>query len=210
MQATSDTRMTRLRSLIAALGLAAGVAGCDYMKNVVFDSAPPVPPPHAEHDLVIKDGKAYYNKTFIGPGVSVDVWKRLFGAPSSENPTAAYWTDMGLSAFLAHKPEQRPKMVSSLEVALEVFPKADPNDLDKAFPGRVLLDGAPLYKGVKMLYVNQYFRNDACKPPGGGVGLHESGLPGHYECFTPTYTYWLKVYQERRAVFVRRLHVQPK
>ena len=199
--------MTRLRSLIAVLVLTLGLSGCDYFKNVVFDSAPPVPPPHPKHDLVIKAGKAYYNRTFIGPGVSVEVWKRLFGAPSSKDSTAAYWTNLGLSALLGRKPGQPPDTVTTLEVSVEVFPKVDPSDLRKAFPGRVLLDGAPLYQGVKLLYVGQYFSNRACTAPGGGSGFGKSPLPGYYDCSTPTYLYTLKVYEEGRASFVRRLAI---
>jgi hypothetical protein len=180
------------------------------LKRDVLDLPPPHPARHPQHDLVIEEGKAYYNGTFIGPGLNVAVWERLFGPPSAQDSTGATWTNLGLSALLARKPGQAPGTVSSFEVALEVFPAAEPNTWKRAFPGRVLLDDAPLYKGVKMVHVNQFFRNPACEPPGGGVRFDESALPGHYECSTATYSYFLRVYQERRSVFVRQLSVIPR
>jgi hypothetical protein len=202
--------VNELRSRIAAVTLALCASSCDWLKNEVFDFAPPIPSPHPKYDLIVDHGKAYYNGTFIGPGVSVDVWKRALGPPSTDGATAAVWTNLGLMALLARKPGEAPGTVSSFRVAVEVFPEVDPAEMKKAFPGRVMLDGTPLYKGVKMIHVNQFFRNDACKPPGGGGGFNESALPGHYECSTPTYLYSLKVYEERRATFVRYLAVQAR
>jgi hypothetical protein len=200
----------KLRSVVSLVGLGLALSGCDWLKKDVLELPPPHPPRHPKHDLVIKDGKGYYNGTFIGPGVHVAEWKRLFGAPSTDGSSLAAWTNLGLRALLARKPGQAPGTVSSFEVAVEVFPAADPHDFKRAFPGRVLLDEAPLYKGVKMVHVNQFFRNEACEPPGGGVRFGESALPGHYECSTPAYTYWLDIYQERRSEFVRRLAIDPK
>lgn len=201
--------MSAFRLLVTIAGLCLALSGCDWLKRDVLELPPPHPAPHPQHDLVIQDGKAFYNGTFIGPGVHVDVWRRLFGSPSAADSTGATWTNLGLSARLARKPGQAPGTVSSFEVAVEVFPKVDGHGWKRAFPGRVLLDEAPLYKGVKMVHVGQFFRNDACVPPGGGRGFNESALPGHYECSTPTFTYWLRVYQERRSVFVRSLSIEP-
>ena len=199
-----------LLSVVTFVVLCLALSGCDWLKRDVLELPPPHPEPHPQHDLIIRDGKGYYNGAFIGPGVDVGVWKRLFGPPSAEDSTGATWSNLGLSALLARQRGQAPGTVSSFEVAVEVFPAVEPHGWKRAFPGRILLDQAPLYKGVKLVHVNQFLRNDACEPPGGGARFDESALPGHYECSTATYSYFLRVYQERRSVFVRQLSVIPR
>ncbi len=71
-------KLRKTLSVLAALPL---LAGCDWVKSVL-DIPPPVPPKHATHDLVIREGRAYYNEKFIGPGLLLSEVEQVLGPPT--------------------------------------------------------------------------------------------------------------------------------
>lgn len=167
------------------------------------DEAPPVPPPHPKHDIVIERGIVHYNKVALGPGVPLQRWIDRFGPPSRQELGWAYWDALGLTVGASTaKSQAAPNCVRLL------FEPAIDGKKQRAFPGRVLLEGAPLYRDVHVNHVNRRMRLTCSQFPK-SAHFAKSGLPGYYECKTdsPPRSYWLRVYVKDRELMASELEL---
>jgi hypothetical protein len=183
--------------------------GCDWLKRDP-EAGPPEPPPHPRHDLVITEGRGAYDGAPLGPGVALDSWKRLLGAPSRASGPTAIWDDLGLVAFLDHGLVAGAGIVTGFRVCVEPvvddIADADPR---KPFPGRIVLDGVALSAGTHVKDVNERLRS-SCRPPGGGVHFGPMGLPHHHACEADAYRYSLGLHETDPALRVRCLAVEAR
>ena len=183
--------------------------GCDSLKRDPH-GASPLPQPHPRHDLVITDGKGVYNGALLGPGVPLDSWKRLLGAPSRASGPTAIWDDHGLVAYLDHGLVTGPGNVTGFRVCVEPLvddiADADPK---KPFPGRVVLDGVALAAGTQVKDVNERLKS-SCHPPGGGAHFGPMALPHHHACEADAYRYSLGLHETDPALRVRCLAVEAR
>jgi hypothetical protein len=187
-----------LRTTLWPLAAVALLAGCDWVKSAL-DIPPPVPSKHPTHDLVIREGRAYYNEKFIGPGLLLSEMEQELGPPTRPGG----WYDLGITVLIDYRREKLEERVHALYVHLE--PEKDPEEHTiHAFPGRALLDGAALYGDVSINHVNYQLQSN-CRS-GHGAGLREGARVGSYQCkLQPNGpTYWADVrYGDRRVGMIK-------
>jgi len=201
--------MRLFQALIPLLVASLLACACDWLQRNP-DRAPPLPPPHPQHDLVITEGRGTYNGTHLGPGVALHAWKRLLGPPSRASGPTAIWDDLGLVAYVDHGLVAGPGNVTGFRVCVEPLvddiADADPK---KPFPGRVVLDGVALAAGTQVKDVNERLRS-SCRPPGGGAHFGPMGLPHHHACEAEAYHYSLGLHETDPALRIRCLAVEAR
>lgn len=180
-----------------------GMPSCKALKSI-FEEPPPLPDKHPTHDLVIEQGVARFNGTPIAPGVPLSRWVELLGEPDRVAGQYHLWDRIGLgAASIDQSSDEKPTklMVDCMVVVYrpsETFTRG-------AFPGRTLMEGAALYDGVHVGFVNRQFQR---KCEGTGLGFIQSALPGSYVCRTeePRRTYEFRVDIEESSAKVRWLN----
>lgn len=183
-------RAGALASVVAGLS---ALAGCQ-------DPLPAVPPPHPKHDLLIEGGVARYNGKSLGPGVPLDDWVAILGPPD-RTQGHTYWDALGLVA------SEEKGTVIGLTVLIQVEPwmvdlrQVSITPATQAFPGRALLDGAPLVKGTRVDLIERQTKLSCNEDSVHGVGFRNDSLLGHsssYSCYTkkPARFYYLRDHSE--------------
>jgi hypothetical protein len=178
------------------LALATLLLGCD--------DAPAIPPPHPKHDLVIERGSARYNGKLLPLGAPLERWVSVLG-PYERVGRLARWGRLGLFAREQLDPN-RPAYVSCLLVE---FDRPSKWGMAHPFPGRILLDGAPLFPGIELNHINQ-LKKFACTDFGHAPGFRKSPIPGGgYMCNTdvPPRSYDLDTHGRGHIAYASRLEM---
>jgi hypothetical protein len=210
----------RVPSALLALAVSFSVAACE-------DPLPPIPPPHPKHDLLIEGGMFRYNGTPLGPGVPSQVWLDRLGPPERVGVSMWFWDSLGLAVGAGMGPptpaaittcvtvlfEIQPWMISATDDLPGFEPKGFPVPATKTFPGRILLEGAPLFKKVQPQHINQRMKLE-CYSSTRGAGFR--GPPSFsvhsletHECKPqePPRSYFLSTYLEKRKRYATELTV---
>lgn len=176
---------------------------CKALKHI-FEEPPPLPDKHPTHDLIIEHGVARFNGTPIAPGVPLSRWVELLGEPDRVDGQYHLWDRVGLGAASIDQSSNEVRTNLMVDCMIVVYRPSQIFTHD-AFPGRTLMEGAALYDGVSVGFVNRQFQRK-CK--GAGYGFVESVLPGSYVCRTedPRRTYEFRVDIEDYAAQIRWLN----
>src|SRR5688500_13201109 len=188
-------------TLLCALGI--GAVSCKLLERI-FEEPPPLPAKHPTRDLVIERGVASFNGKRIAPGVPLSRWVELLGEPDRVKGRYHLWDRLGLGAASIDQAsnEVRPKLIVDCLVVVfrppEVFTSG-------VFSGRVLMEGAPLYDGAKISFINRQFK-PTCE--NAVAGFVEAMPPGSYVCRTaePRVSYELRVDVYDNDAWVRWLN----
>ncbi len=174
----------------------------------VCDEAPPLPPPHPEHDLVIENDVIRYNGKRLEPGSRMKEWIAVLGPPDRAKESWVVWDSIGIAVSTEELVERWADLGEVPSSCLHVFFETSrDNDPKSAYTGRLLLDGAAFYTGVKLQYIHQQTHLRCVTGP---HGFYEGGLPNTRFCRTDRWTYSVGIYTAEQAYWVKHLQVCAK
>lgn len=155
----------RLQVVLCVVGLLG--TGC---KGCVPEPPPPLPQVAVDerHVLTVEGLTVRYNGQVLPWDKGPEYWQQVLGPRSRLHEFISVWDELGV--FLYHNPGPGNSLPSSFEVLLGRTLHSPINDSEpvfwprKTFPGRLVVDGAVISKGMSIPHVWYYINRDKQGP----------------------------------------------